>query len=114
MSGRGLSVAESKRTIDDLGDAELFRELVAFFGSQRLIELLGWAVVGALVSGFTGDSPAELRRKMEDRGFTAASFYRALRDLRRFGEYIEQRPYPSQDHTETLVIARRLSKIQVV
>lgn len=99
--------------IDAMPDVELFRELVAFFGPQRVVELVGWATIAGLISEFVaGGSPAELRRKMEQRGFTQASLYRALADLRRFGEHLEGSPYPAQDHRPTLRVLERVSNLK--
>jgi hypothetical protein len=99
--------------IDALSDVDLFRELVAFFGGQRVVELVGWAFLSGLVSQFVaGGDPVALRGQLEDRGLTRSSLYRALRDLRRFGEHIEQKKYPAQDHAPTLHILNRLSAMR--
>lgn len=109
-----METSEQKEVhpIDAVPDSDLFRELVAFFGPQRVVELVGWAMIAGLVSEFVADgNPAELRRKMEERGFTYSSLYRALRDLRRFGEHIEGRSYPAQDHRPTLRVMERVSRL---
>lgn len=107
-------VDSSVHPIDRMGDVEIMRELVAFFGAQRVVELFGWAILAGLVSEFvSGGDPAALRRQLEQRGFTSASFYRALRDLRRFGEHIEGRTYPAQDHRPTVRILERIGTLKV-
>lgn len=94
--------------IDQISDIEFFTELVKFFGAQRTTELLGWALIAMLV---TWKDPVELRKEMEARGFTKSGMYRMLRDLRRFGEHIEQRPIPVRDTVVAVSILRRAGRI---
>jgi hypothetical protein len=74
---------------DKMSDAEFVREMLAFFGPRRFTELCGWGVLCAVVSW--PQSPAEFRRELEARGLAKSSMYRAMADLRRFGETIEKR-----------------------
>jgi hypothetical protein len=75
--------------LDTIGDVELLREMVKFYGPKRLTELLGWAVFGSLLA--FPQSPAEFRRGLEEHGLSKTSMYRALGDLREFGLYLEKR-----------------------
>jgi len=105
---------EEHHPIDDMSKSEVLSALVEYFGPQRFIEIIGWVVVAGLISEVThqGD-PAKLRKEMEARGFgTESSLYRALRDLRGFGEKLEQCKYPARDHKHTMRIVQRLAKIQ--
>jgi hypothetical protein len=75
--------------VDTIGDVELLREMVKFFGPKRLTELLGWAVFGSLLA--FPQSPAEFRRGLKEHGLSKTSMYRALEDLRDFGVHLEER-----------------------
>ena len=99
-------------TVDTMPFADLLRELVAYFGAQRTIEVIGWVTVAGLISEVVADgSPATLRREMEARGMTRAALYRALADLRGFGEKMEGGArWPAQDHRPTVRLALHISK----
>lgn len=90
--------------LDTIGDVELLREMVTFFGAKRLTELLGWAVLGSFLA--FPQSPAEFRRGLQAHGLSKSSMYRALVDLREFGVHLEQRagwvaPEPMTKTAET-------------
>jgi hypothetical protein len=100
---------EKKHPIDELSPVQLFSEMIDFFGAQRTTEILGWSMIGAL---FIWADPAELRRTLEARGMSKAGLYRTLRDLRRFGEHLEQRELPARDTAVASYILRRLGTMQ--
>jgi hypothetical protein len=75
--------------LDTIGDVELLREMVKFFGPKRLTELLGWGVLGALLS--FPQTAKDFRRELEARGLSKTAMYRALADMREFGLHLEQR-----------------------
>ena len=74
------------RTIEKWGPLGTINRMVHFFGAQRFTEIYGWCVLGAITSW---DDPAELRKKLQEKGMTKSGLYRALRDLRFFGIAIE-------------------------
>jgi hypothetical protein len=77
---------EEKSVFDNMGEFEMLRELVKFFGAERTIELMGWAVLW----GLTGvKSVNDLRHRLEEQGFSKSSTYRAASDLRRWKEHLE-------------------------
>lgn len=82
-----MSHTKPLREIDEIPDAELFTEFVAFFGGERAMALLGWCAALALVGVW--DPPAA-RKALEEKGLTKSAMYRAMADLRRFGAYMEQ------------------------
>lgn len=99
--------------LETMTHAELMSALLGYFGPQRFVEIIGWITLAGLISEVKhqGD-PAKLRREMEARGYgTESSLYRALRDLREFGETMEKCKYPARDHKYTMRIVQRLSKI---
>lgn len=100
---------EGVSRIDQMSDFEFASEAIKFFGSARFIDMLGWSFLGALLNW---DSPAELARQLEDRGLTEHSLYRTLRDLRRFGEYLESRPLPPRDNSVPVLLLRRLGSMR--
>jgi hypothetical protein len=80
---------------------------------QRTLELVGWATVAGLISEVVADgNPAILRREMLARGMTQGGLYRALRDLREFGQTLEGEGvrWPAQDHRPTVRVLLSLSK----
>lgn len=109
------NVEEKQHPIDAMGDVELFRELLQFFGGERLAGLFGWVFVAGLISEATHKgNPAALRKEMEARGMTQSGIYRALADLRRFGEHVEGRTesQPVHNHRYTMQIIKRISRLQ--
>lgn len=73
--------------LEQMGSAEFWALLSKQFGGRRATELLGWALVLA-VSGL--QNGPELRESLRERGLSRSSFYRALADLRAFGEFLER------------------------
>ena len=67
---------------DDLSPVKFFGEMKALFGTRRMVELIGYAVLWG-VAGI--DDVAEMRNRYEDAGLSEAAMYRAMRDYRRFG-----------------------------
>jgi hypothetical protein len=74
------------RNIDDIPVEEFFGEFITFFGGERAMGLIGWAMAFSLVGVW---KPATLRKELEHKGLTRSATYRALADFRRFGEYLE-------------------------
>lgn len=78
---------------DEIEDLTLFREMVAFFGLRRFMELVGWAVLWG-VMGI--ESVNELRKELEAQGLSKSATYRAAADFKRLRVYLEekyQRPF---------------------
>ncbi len=63
---------------------KLFRKC---FPGRRAAELLGWAFLFALAGVENGP---KLRQVLHEAGYSEAAFYRALADLRKFGEFLEE------------------------
>ncbi len=109
-----------KRAVEHIVDSmtfpELMRKMIDFYGAQRALELLGWSTVAGVISELVADGePATLRREMLARGMTQASLYRALQDLRKFGEYLEAEAageevnWPGHDHRPTVRLLFQIS-----
>lgn len=101
---------EPQKSVSDLSDAELMRELIAYFGTQRFVEVMGWCALAMIVSGY-GD-PVEFREKLKARGFHQSGMYRALADIKKFGEHYEGTQYPAQDHRPTMRIVERIGRLK--
>lgn len=74
--------------IDEIEDLMLFREMVAFFGLRRFMELVGWAVLWG-VMGI--ESVNELRKELETQGLSKSATYRAAADFKRLRVYLEEK-----------------------
>jgi hypothetical protein len=74
---------EKKSAIDEMSNLEFARALVNYFGGKRTTELTGWVILFGL-SGFKSGS--EMRVHLEARGLSKSAMYRALADLKEFGD----------------------------
>lgn len=72
--------------IDNMSDAEFFKEFVGFFGLKRALALAGWAVLFG-VQGI--ENGPDYRAMLEAQGLSRSTAYRASADLRRFREHLE-------------------------
>lgn len=104
--------------VDGMTFSELMRKMIDEFGGQRALELLGWSTVAGIISELVSDGePATLRREMLARGMTQAALYRALQDLRTFGERLEAEAageevnWPAQDHRPSVRLLLQISKL---
>ena len=73
---------------DELEDLTLFREMAAFFGLRRFMELVGWAVLWG-VMGI--ESVNDLRKELEAQGLSKSATYRAAADFKRLRVYLEEK-----------------------
>ena len=81
--------AEQMPTVfDEIEDLTVFREMVAFFGLRRFMELVGWAVLWG-VMGIK--SVNEMRKELEEQGLSKSATYRAAADFRRLRVYLEEK-----------------------
>ena len=97
---------DGRDMLRDYGDWELFTELMAFFGPQRTIGLVGWSVIWAL----TGvKDVSALRKDLEARGVSKSATYRAVADLKQFHAYLVERRGYSMDMTEVIKEISELS-----
>lgn len=78
------------KEIDDIPADEFFIEMVKFFGPERAMALMGWCLSFALIGVY---DPPKIRKEFEQKGLTKSAMYRALADMRRFGEHMEQQNY---------------------
>lgn len=85
--------------LDSMNAGQLMSEMSCLFGVGRVAELIGWAVIW----GLTGvQSVRELRSKLEDRGMSQASAYRAATDFKRFGDHLYAKYHRRYDLPELL------------
>jgi hypothetical protein len=82
------------RDIEDIPADEFFIEFVKFFGPERAMALIGWCLSFSLIGVY---DPPKIRKELETKGCTKSSLYRALADLRRFGEHLESQEYTAVD-----------------
>lgn len=79
----------------ELGDVELIRELVRFFGGRRGAALLGYCMVAAAFGATT-------RKEMLGVGaLSVATRYRVLADIRRFHDHLRAKGYLAGGAPET-------------
>lgn len=81
---------KSVRGIDDISGDEFFIEFIKFFGPERAMALMGWCLSFTFIGVY---DPPKIRRQFEQKGLTKSALYRALADLRRFGEHLEAQNY---------------------
>jgi hypothetical protein len=97
--------------IDSMSHAEVFSELLSFFGTQRTIELLGWVFVACF---YQFENANDLRHQLEAKGMRKSAFYNALSDIRRFAEHIEQVPAVRGDTSLSIHYVRQMPKIHML
>lgn len=75
--------------VNNVGDLELLGAVIELFGTQRAVELGGWA----LWWGMTGeiDNLKAVRERLQEQGLSRSSVYRALADFKRLREHLEAR-----------------------
>lgn len=71
--------------VDGLSPLRMMQVMNDTVGIKRGAELVGWAVLWGLKGEPSG---RELRLRLEEKGMTEASAYRALADYRRLGDAI--------------------------
>lgn len=79
---------QTPTVFDEIEDLTVFREMVAFFGLRRFMELVGWAVLWG-VMGI--ESVNELRKELEAQGLSKSATYRAAADFKRLRVYLEEK-----------------------
>lgn len=102
---------DTPRNFEQLSDLDLMAVYWEHFGAVRGVGILGWCAVASL-SG--ADNPVELRQRLEARGMTNGSIYRALNDLRAFREKLEGAPLPRRDSRYAIAMMRRLHSVAVL
>jgi hypothetical protein len=99
---------EKKSAVDEMSDVEFARALVLHFGGKRMTELTGWVILFGL-SGFKSGS--EMRAHLEARGLSKSAMYRALADLKEFGDAMDAERAVSMSGQE---VARRFARTLAV
>jgi hypothetical protein len=93
------------RLVDIMSPVVMVRELSNLFGAERATALLGWAIIWGIAGV---ESVADLRRKMEVDGFTKSASYRAIRDWRKFSDYVLGEYGERVEAVELMRIAARI------
>lgn len=76
-----------KTAVEEMGDLEFFKKMLAFFGAARAAEVFGYAVV----MGASGKIlPSEIVAALVGVGFSKSGVYRALTDINRFARDVER------------------------
>jgi hypothetical protein len=103
------------RRLETIGDIELISEMLKHFGGERFAAIIGWATIAGIISEVThkGD-PAALRKEMEARGMTTSAIYRALVDLRKFGELLDNQPPKKHDLSMSMRVIERVRQVRVL
>jgi hypothetical protein len=75
--------------IDNVGDLEFLSAVIGLFGTQRAVELAGWAVWW----GMTGeiDNVKAARERLQEQGLSRSAVYRALADFKRLRDHLEEK-----------------------
>jgi len=71
----------------NMGSVQFLSLLTKCFPSRRATELIGWAV---LLGAAGIENGPKLRHALDQAGYSESAFYRALADLRKFGEFVER------------------------
>lgn len=113
-----MSQDETPSKASKLSDKQLFKEMVKFFGFERMVFLTGWVVFASVVYDIQNKrDSAALVAKLKESGQSHSAIYRALTDMRRFADYIEERPEPKRiprnGHDETLSMMARLASLSL-
>ena len=76
--------------MSDASFPEIMSEMYREFGTRRMLEILGWAVLaGAVMTD--DDGPFEVREKLMSMGFSRAAVYRFTGDLKKLVRSLEER-----------------------
>lgn len=81
---------EQPDIVDQYGDWAFMRELLAFFGVRRTVEVFGYAVVMGLTCR-PDDENSVIVDRLVKWGFSRAGVYRTLADIKRFRHYLEEK-----------------------
>jgi hypothetical protein len=93
----------ARNLIDNMGAVEFLSLLSKRFGGRRATELIGWAVLLG-VAGI--ENGPKLRLALDEAGYSESAFYRALHDLRKFGEFVEEQYHAKMSVVE---LVRKIS-----
>jgi hypothetical protein len=91
--------------ISKMGTIEFLSLLSKRFGGQRATELIGW---GVLLGAAGIENGPKLRHALDQAGYSESAFYRALADLRKFGEFVEERYHQKMSVVE---LVRKISPL---
>ncbi len=72
----------------NLTGPEVMKELIAFFGPYRGLQLIGWATYWAAWCGH--DDPQVTEEWLKASKLSRAASFRALADFKRFGEHLRK------------------------
>lgn len=105
-----METEAKKHPVDDMSELQFFNALLDRFGPQRTTELLGWAVIGAILNW---DNPVQLLEQLREKGMSKTGLYRALADFKRFGEEMENQVAPARDTTLAVKYMRKLGNLRL-
>ena len=73
------------RVVDDLNPVAFFADMQECFGTRRMVELVGYAVLWGVIGVH---DVAEMRRRHEEAGLSERGMYRAAADYKKFGTFL--------------------------
>lgn len=73
--------------VERMGLLEFLGLMRKKFGAQRTTQLIGWVI---LVGALGLENTPKLRKALREAGYSQSGFYRAMADLRAFGEHVEE------------------------
>ncbi len=73
--------------LERMPTVEFLSLLSRFCGGGRATQLIGWAV---LLGAAGLENGPKLRHALDQAGYSESAMYRAVADLRKFGEFLEQ------------------------
>jgi hypothetical protein len=85
--------------LERMGPVDFLSLMSKRFGGRRATELIGWTL---LLSAAGLENGPKLRHALDQAGYSESAMYRALADLRKFGEFLEQE-YHQKMSVEELV-----------
>ena len=86
----------------ELNEQQFMEQFWAYFGPKKGIHMLGWALVMIPLAAVRRETGREMRERLEREGKQRSAMYRALADLRAFGQDLERRGLqpPGDDEIE--------------
>ena len=73
------------RAVDDLNPVQFFAAMQNCFGTRRMVELVGYAVLWGVLGV---EDVAAMRRRYEEAGLSERAMFRAASDYKKFGDYL--------------------------
>jgi hypothetical protein len=71
--------------VDDLNPVQFFADMQECFGTRRMVELVGYAVLWGVLGV---EDVAAMRRRYEEAGLSRTGMFRAAADYKKLGDFL--------------------------